>query len=103
MREDKRQARGQSLKKRIERLHETRMAAEKEKMGKLQEDHERKEYAEALKEQYFAMQRRNIEEFRLQKAETENLLMIKGPPMNARAYHRNLTKAQMQSYHSNIQ
>jgi len=69
------------------------MERDQDKARRGQEEWERKMQNEALRQAYFSMQKRNIEEFRLQKAETENLLMIKGPPMNARAYHRNLSKA----------
>ena len=69
------------------------MVKDREDDAKKQTEWETKMQNEALRQAYFEMQRRNIEDFRLQKAETEDLLMIKGPPMNARAYHRNLSKA----------
>ena len=58
-----------------------KMQRDKIEAEKAREDAEKKAQREELRQQYFDMQRKNIEEFRLQKEATENLLMIKGPMM----------------------
>ena len=69
---------------------------------KLNDDFENKELIRELRRQeYFKNQRKNIDEFRMQKERTENLLMIAGPGF----VHRNqrLSNSQIKEYQTNIQ
>jgi hypothetical protein len=69
---------------------------------KLNDEFENKELIRELRRQeYFKNQRKNIDEFRMQKERTENLLMIAGPGF----VHRNqrLSNSQIKEYQTNIQ
>lgn len=69
---------------------------------KNREEEEKRAQREELRQQYFDMQRKNIEGFKLQKEATENLLMIKGPMMGMGG-NRHPSQAQIKQYHRNIQ
>jgi len=69
---------------------------------KLNDEFENKELIiELRRQEYFKNQRKNIDEFRMQKERTENLLMIAGPGF----VHRNqrLSNSQIKEYQTNIQ
>jgi 3-isopropylmalate dehydratase small subunit len=58
-----------------------KMQSDKIDVEKRRDDELKKAQREELRQQYFDMQRKNIEDFKMQKETTENLLMIKGPMM----------------------
>ena len=99
--QDKRNVRDAMLKARINDYQMQKMQTDKIE-AQIKRDEELKKFQrEELRQQYFDMQRKNIEDFKMQKEATENLLMIKGPMgMNS---HRNPSQAQIKQYHRNIQ
>ena len=48
---------------------------------KQMEEQLKQQHRNELRQQYFDMQRKNIDDFRMQKEATESLFMIKGPMM----------------------
>ena len=79
---------------------EAKMQKMNEKFQKEQQEKERLRLKELQRQQYFDIQRKNIEEFRLQREATENLLMVRGP-MN-RGIPRNPSIAQIRQFNKNM-
>ena len=69
------------LKMRITMFQEEKMKKVVQQQSTVQLEVDKSKHRDGLRQQYFETQRRNIEDFKLQKETTESLLMIKIPQL----------------------
>ena len=71
-------------------------------MEEEKKEYEKKKLRDQRRQEYFEMQRRNIEDFKMQKELTESLLMIAQPRMSNKAAN-NVSQTQIKEYRKSIQ
>lgn len=94
-----RKRRNEALKLKISKHQEEKAKQEQENMEQEKERLEKEKFREQRRQEYFERQRKNIEDFRMQKELTESLLMIAQP----RQGKNHVSNSSIKEYRKSIQ
>ena len=96
--------RNEKLKVRISKYQEEKAKQEEAEVKKQKEEEEREKMREIRRQEYFERQKKNIEEFRMQKELTESLLMIAPPTLHSSqaAKNNNVSTSQLNEYRKSL-